>query len=127
MATERESLLADIRELDKAIGTLQEALEAAKQTHRRFGRVVAHLGSIEQAFLDVRGHQTRVQLNESLDALEAARHRVRTGIVALGLSEGLSIGQLGRKFEFSRQLASRYAKEARSDSEENATLGPDGS
>jgi hypothetical protein len=48
-----------------------------------------------------------------LDELEAARHKVRTALFALGLSEGMTISELGRLYGFSRQLAARIAREAR--------------
>ena len=50
-------------------------------------------------------------MNEALNAVEQARHKARLMTFALGLEEGMSIGELGRMFGFSRQLASRYAKE----------------
>jgi hypothetical protein len=52
-------------------------------------------------------------MTQEIEELEAARHSVRKAVFALGLNEGLSIGELGRLMGFSRQLASTYAKEAR--------------
>jgi DNA-binding transcriptional regulator LsrR (DeoR family) len=34
-------------------------------------------------------------------------------VFAVALEDGMSIGELARNYGFSRQLASRYAKEAR--------------
>ena len=113
--TERESLLAAMVELDEVVGTVLVALTIARESHRQFGRLIARGESVENAFAALKDRDSRQPLNERLDSLEAARHRVRTGIVGLGLSEGLSISQLGRMFAFSRQLASRYAREARAD------------
>jgi hypothetical protein len=48
-----------------------------------------------------------------MNEVESARHKVRRMAFARGLEEGMSIGELGRIWGFSRQLAARYAKEAR--------------
>jgi hypothetical protein len=48
-----------------------------------------------------------------LKELERARYEARSAAFALGLTEGLSIGELGRLYGVSRQLAQRFAKEAR--------------
>lgn len=42
-----------------------------------------------------------------------ARHDLRIAIISLCLDAGMSIGEVGRRYGFSRQLASRYAKEIR--------------
>jgi transposase len=52
-------------------------------------------------------------MNVALEAVEKARHEARLTVFAMGLEQGMSIGELGRMFGFSRQLAARYAKEAR--------------
>lgn len=55
----------------------------------------------------------RHAVNEGLDALTLARHELRLAITVAGLKEGMTIGELGRAWGISRQLASRFAKEAR--------------
>ena len=57
--------------------------------------------------------ETRQTMNTALRGVEASRHKLRLRIFELGLDQGLTIGNLGRIFGFSRQLASRYAREAR--------------
>jgi hypothetical protein len=52
-------------------------------------------------------------MNDALKVLEQARHEMRLAMFALALDQGMSIGELGRIFGFSRQLAARCAKEAR--------------
>ena len=56
----------------------------------------------------------RTTVNEALDEVERARHEARRATFALGLEQGMSIGELGRAWGFSRQLAARYAKEVNS-------------
>jgi hypothetical protein len=51
-------------------------------------------------------------MNDALARVEEIRHRIRLLVFAQGMEEGMSIGELGRRYGFSRQLASRYAKEA---------------
>jgi hypothetical protein len=52
-----------------------------------------------------------------LKAHAHARHQVRLGVIGLCLDSGMSIGDVGRLYGFSRQMASRYAKEVRCDGE----------
>jgi hypothetical protein len=51
-------------------------------------------------------------MTDALDQFERLRHRSRLSLVVAGLDEGMTIGQFGRAWGFSRQLAARYAKEA---------------
>lgn len=57
--------------------------------------------------------KTRRPLDDALARLERARHNVLLSIFAVALDDGMTIGELGRNYGFSRQLAARYAKEAR--------------
>ena len=66
---------------------------------------------------------TREGMNDALKALETARHRARLAVFASALDDGVSIGELGRTFGFSRQLAARYAKEARGPLESGVPSG----
>lgn len=55
----------------------------------------------------------RPNLDEALARLERVRHAMLLRVFAVALEDGMSIGELARNYGFSRQLASRYAKEAR--------------
>jgi hypothetical protein len=55
----------------------------------------------------------RRPVDEALAQLERARHKVLVAIFAVALEDGMTIAELARNYGFSRQLASRYAKEAR--------------
>jgi hypothetical protein len=57
--------------------------------------------------------QTRQVMSEAVTEFEAARHRYRLALVAVAMDHGLTTRQIGDSFAFSRQLASRYLKEAR--------------
>jgi hypothetical protein len=52
-------------------------------------------------------------VNDALNRVERCRHEARRAVFAAALKEGRTIGELGRAWGFSRQLAARYAKEAR--------------
>lgn len=68
--------------------------------------------SIDEAFSANPSVEARATANEALNAVIQARHEVRVRVVRAGLDEGMTIGELARQFNFSRQLGSRYAKEA---------------
>ncbi len=113
MVSRRRELVDRLEHLDATIRTTEIALRQARTTYRAFGRRIRNGKPIEEAFLGLSVPESRADLNDQLALLEEARHRVRTAIVAIGLEEGLSIGAMGRLFGFSRQLAARFAREAR--------------
>ena len=55
----------------------------------------------------------RRNVSEVMSEFESARHRFRLAMVAVSLDNGMTAAQIGHAFAFSRQLASRYLKEAR--------------
>jgi hypothetical protein len=109
----RRELIERLEELDRTFVSTEAALRSARRTHRRFNRRVGSDKPIEEAFVGLSVPEARLAINEQLAVLEEARHRVRTAIIAVGLEEGLSIGKMGRLFGFSRQLAARFAREAK--------------
>jgi len=63
-------------------------------------------------------HQTRSadrsrDLTRIMAEFEQSRREIRAATVAAGLEEGMSIGEVAEIFGVSRQLASRFVKEAR--------------
>jgi hypothetical protein len=61
--------------------------------------------------------EPRKEAIDVLDALERARHTVRLAVIGDCLASGMTIGELGRRWGFSRQLAARYVKEIRDQSD----------
>lgn len=57
--------------------------------------------------------RVRQEVSDAVNDFEAARHRFRLALVAVAVDNGLTARQIGEAFTFSRQLASRYLKEAR--------------
>jgi hypothetical protein len=59
------------------------------------------------------GGAARRTVSEVVSEFEATRHRFRLALVAVALDNGMVAAEIGKAFAFSRQLASRYLKEAR--------------
>ena len=89
----------------------QQVLTEASATYGNLRERVADKIPVAEAFCDMA--MPWADVTAQLDELERARHRVRTAVFALGLSEGMTIGELGRLYGFSRQLAARVAAEVR--------------
>jgi len=104
-----------VEELLEALAGLRMATRATEATVRKAFKSAQAGADIATALQACAPAETRAAMNDALDAVEAARHAMRLRVFEVGLAEGLSIGELARMFGFSRQLASRYAKEARRD------------
>jgi len=59
------------------------------------------------------GGAARRNVTAVMNEFESARHRFRLALVAVAVDHGMTAAQIGQAFAFSRQLASRYLKEAR--------------
>lgn len=90
-----------------------KALRETEVSLRRALRKASKNGDLASATIAADPSKGRQAVNEALCALEQQRHEARRVVFALALEEGMSIGELGRLWGFSRQLAQRYAKEAR--------------
>ena len=101
-----EGLLDTLADLRRSTRATEASVRRALKLAKGGADVSVVLGAIGPADI-------RRSMNDALKAAEEARHQVRLRIFELGLDEGLSIGELARVFGFSRQLAARYAKEAR--------------
>jgi hypothetical protein len=102
-----------IEDLLESLGELRTSTRATEATVRRGLKLVMSGADVATALRAVSPANTRHSMNDALKAVEEARHQMRLHIFELAIQEGLSIGELGRFFGFSRQLAARYAKEAR--------------
>lgn len=89
-----------------------KAVRAGTRTYRKIGANLEKGRSLRDSMFSVRAAQTRMNTKDALDRYERLRHDVRVELVAIGLEEGLSIGEVAQLFGFSRQLAQRYAREA---------------
>lgn len=68
---------------------------------------------MEELLSVVGAGKVRADVSDALDRFEKARHVSRRSFVVAGQAEGMSLGQMGRLWGFSRQLAARYAAESR--------------
>jgi len=95
-----------------ALEGLRDATRRAEVAVRRGLDEAGRGGDVWAAFTAVDPAAVRESMNQALKAVEQTRHRMRLAVFASALERGTSIGELGRLFGFSRQLAARYAKEA---------------
>jgi len=113
MTSERDRLVAVLDELDDAIGAAAAVLEASRVDNRRFRASIVRGDPLPEAMTAVTAPEVLGDVARALKNLEETRHASRTAVFAVGMAEGVSIGELARLYGFSRQLAQRFAKEAR--------------
>ncbi len=111
-----------ISERGRVIFALERLLQADEEVRRRIRANEVHIrrqirelekgSTIAELMENTGASASRQSVNEGLEALTVARHEMRLAVTAAGLSEGMSIGDLGRAWGVSRQLASRFAREA---------------
>lgn len=109
----RQQARRDIEALIEALSEPRQTVRMAEQSSKQALKALDGDSDVRAALEAIQPAGVRTRANSSLEAVEQARHAVRRSVFALGLGQGLSIGELGRAWGFSRQLAARYAKEAR--------------
>ena len=102
-----------IEDLLESLAELRKSTRATEAAVRRGLKLARDGADVATALRAVSPAHTRQSMNDALKAVEEARHEMRLHIFEIAMQQGLSIGELGRIFGFSRQLAARYAKEAR--------------
>jgi hypothetical protein len=112
MDRERERTLAALRDFEAACATARQTLRSTQTAVTRVRRQLERDDPLAPVILKNGVAAHRVELTDTLAALEEARRHMRMACFRLGLQEGASIGELARLWGFSRQLASRYAHEA---------------
>ncbi len=116
MPTNQQKAMELCEQLLETLADLRKATRATEATTRKALKLVEAGAPVSAGLAVAAPSATRQTMNDALEAVEKARHQVRLLVFATGLDEGMTIGELGRAFGFSRQLASRYAREARPDS-----------
>jgi GTP cyclohydrolase II len=112
---EHQSLLDSYDELMESTEHLARMLRSTKAQNRKTRSQLQKGSSIRDVFTTVPTGDLRQSFTQAMAEVESARHKVRRMAFARGLEEGMTIGELGRIWGFSRQLAARYAKEARNE------------
>lgn len=113
MVTKKEDAIRAGESLLEALAGLREAVRGAEAATKRALAMVDKGVDAEVALAEIHPSSVRHSLNEALDAAEQARHEMRVLVFAVLLERGVSVSELARAFGFSRQMAARYAKEAR--------------
>jgi hypothetical protein len=102
-----------VEQLLEALVEARQAIRASEVTLRRALKKVDQGSSVASAVLAVNPAETRQRINDALLMVEQRRHDARRTVFAAALEEGMSVSDLARAWGFSRQMAARYAKEAR--------------
>jgi len=110
---DRERVLASVDTFVETCDRFRKTLRSVAASNRRVRSLVEEGGPVRDVLAAIPTSAIRKTMTQQIEELEAARHNVRKAVFALGLNEGLSIGELSRLMGFSRQLAATYAKEAR--------------
>jgi hypothetical protein len=101
-----------VERLIEAMAKLRIILEQREQSLRQ--AIDIPTGSdFDTSLRESRVTENREDLNEALFLLEKRRRESRVASFRSALDHGVSINELSRIWGFSRQMASRYAKEAR--------------
>ena len=109
----REDAVRALEDVADALKDAQRALRAAERAARKALQSETR-GVPTAAVLRAKPvADYRPDLDEALTNLERARHRVLIANFRVAIDDGMTIGELSRNYGFSRQLGSRYAKEAR--------------
>lgn len=114
MATTRDDAVESAERLLEALAGLRMAVRGAEAATRRALKMVETGASAADALMAIHPSDVRQSMNEALETAERARHDMRLLVFSVLLDQGVSIGELGRAFGISRQLAARLAREARS-------------
>ncbi len=99
----------------EALGELRRSTTTLERATRRSLKKLRDEGDMPTALALAQPAELRESLNHAIRRVEESRHAIRLAVFDEGLRQGMSIGELGRQFGFSRQLAARYAKESRTD------------
>ena len=110
---DKQALTESYDELIQSTEILIEKLRSTRTSNRKTRSQLQNGSTIRETFSAIPTGELRQSLTEALAEVESARHKVRQLAFARGLAEGMSIGELARIWGISRQLASRYVKDAK--------------
>jgi hypothetical protein len=113
MSTLRNAASQEIEELLESAKRLRADLRVKETAYRRTSRLLERGAPLEEVMEASGARSARQELTDAMADFERHRHSTRLSLTAAALAEGMSIGEIGRAWGFSRQLAARYAREAR--------------
>jgi hypothetical protein len=111
-----------VENLNQALANLRHSIGMMEKVSQRSVKLLEEGADLTTALVAAFPSETRSVMNDALKQLEEARHEIRLYVFAVSLEQGVSISELGRQYGFSRQLAARYAKDAR-EAQERWSLG----
>ena len=115
MSKSTQKASESVEQLLDALAEARQAIRATEVALRRALRKAEGGADVATAIIAANPAEARQRVNDALTAVEQRRHDVRRPVFAAALEEGMSITDLSKSWGFSRQLAARYAKEARGD------------
>jgi hypothetical protein len=113
MSDKRAETVQGVELLIESMADARRAIRASEVAMRRALKKVNQGVDVTAALAAAQPASTRQMVNDALTTVEQSRHAMRLKIFAYALDEGMTIAELARAWGFSRQLAARYAKEAR--------------
>lgn len=116
MSDARDVVVGDVQRLMDSGKNLRELILESRKGFTRGLRLLERGVPLKDALTELHTAERRMQMTDMLNEFDECRHRLRISITAAGLEEGMSIGDIGRAFGVSRQLAARFAKEVREQS-----------
>jgi len=105
--------IRSVERVIEAMENLRHVLEIREESLRRAIRVREPALDYAEAVKDARVNEEHEDLLEALFLLDQRRRESRIASFRSAMDHGVSINELSRIWGFSRQMASRYAKEAR--------------
>jgi len=103
--------LAELRCFQREIQLLRHALSVSERNVEQLCAEVARGVPIHNVLRQLDITDRRFDLMERLTHFESARHRMRVTCFRRSLADGLSIGEIGRLWGISRQLAARLVRQ----------------
>jgi hypothetical protein len=116
MEPSRAAAVQDVCLLADSVRHLTAQLQRYESICEQMLRKLAGEWPVSDILQSVEASDARGALNSALEDLERVRHRSRLSIIAAEIEEGSSVTEVGRQWGFSRQMAQRYVKEARTGS-----------
>ncbi len=113
MSEARDAVISDIHRLMASGQLLRDQLVESRKGFEKGLDLLDRDMPLSQALAELNTADRRERMTDLLAEFDECRHRLRISITKAGLEEGMSIGDIGRAFGVSRQLAARFAKEVR--------------
>lgn len=102
----------EVEDLLEAAKKLRTNLLRIEVSYRRTLKALHRRSELTATIKAGRFDAVREELTGAIKSFERQRHRARGSVIRAQAAEGQSMSEIGRSWGFSRQLATRYAREA---------------